>query len=461
VWIHGTLSVKEPLHIGDGEILEHPHAGSEDHGIGGLQTIARDIEGFPVIPGTSLKNLLRRFLTSSEEDERSQRLFGREASPGSTEDGVSDTGTGGRVTFYTASVQRGAQQIPADFTEVWTHVVIDRETGAAETRRLFRVQAVRPGTAFHVRVLCDQLTREDVGSVLGALDMLSKGHADRGLPTAIGADCRNGWGRVEWTLLGVEESMRVSDWAIVPFPPIAGRGGELLRGDACLRKYPLSQPPPQAAWLRINLELAFEEGLLVGGYEGAARDHPPEGQVRKAPDPRAQRDAEGKPILPGSSLRGVLRERAEWILRQRSSTHCTPQRPCLDVDNLCCACQLLGARGFASPLWIPIFHLISGGQRRVRTRNALDRWTGGTVNKMLWDTEYFDRPILSGVLFLECRATCDAEKLLTLLLRDLREGWIAVGGSTGVGFGTCASNTRIDYVYPQTWGTRHDSRQGE
>lgn len=137
-------------------------------------------------------------------------------------------------------------------------------------------------------------------------------------------------------------------------------------------------------------------------------------------------------VLPGTSLKGILRHRAEYILRRLG----------LDVDALE---NLMGAssseKKIKSRFIVAESYIAPKNFAEIEhTRTKIDRFTGGTLQGTLFTTtpayqKIFDAPTLK--LRFEIRNAVDSEVGLAIfLLRDLWLGRVAVGGEKSVGRGT-------------------------
>ncbi|MBE8953023.1 MAG: hypothetical protein SR1Q7_07760 [Quinella sp. 1Q7] len=130
-------------------------------------------------------------------------------------------------------------------------------------------------------------------------------------------------------------------------------------------------------------------------------------------------------VLPGTSLKGILRHRAEYILSRLG----------LDVAALE---NLMGAsssdKKIKSRFIVAESYIASENFAEVEhTRTKIDRFTGGTLQGTLFTTtpayqKNFDAPTLK--LQFEIRDADDSEAGLAIfLLRDLWLGRVAVGGN--------------------------------
>lgn len=157
------------------------------------------------------------------------------------------------------------------------------------------------------------------------------------------------------------------------------------------------------------------------------------------------RDHDGNPLIPGSSLKGVLRSTAERILRTVDTAVCDPLRdPCVKADEelepailrqrLCRVCRLFGSQQHAGR--IQVGDLVAQGARTlVRDGVAIDRRELKTGEGLKYDYEV----VAPGAVFKGRLRVDDPEEgelgfILTLL--DLVDaGLVTVGGGASRGLG--------------------------
>lgn len=199
---------------------------------------------------------------------------------------------------------------------------------------------------------------------------------------------------------------------------------------------------------RITARLEAVTGLRIGAgkqTDAAATDQP------------VLRDALGRPFLPGSSLKGVLRSGLESVLRAVDTADlnacdlfaapCVPhtrdggrtREPQVDevLANSCSACLLFGSPAIAGRVLVRDAALVEQDFFRTELRDGvgIDRDLGTARTKIKYDTEV----VPAGSLFeLEIRAdNVDPLRLaLVLMAIDLLDrGDIRVGGMTTRGLG--------------------------
>ena len=159
------------------------------------------------------------------------------------------------------------------------------------------------------------------------------------------------------------------------------------------------------------------------------------------------RDA-GGPVVPGSTLKGVLRSRVEYVCRVCGVDACAGSAPpACPADRPCPPCRLFGRAGETGG---------RGGRRaavavadsrivapvpETRTHVALDRFTGGARDQLL----FTDDVVTAGwfritVEALDGALTAVDTALLDAALTDLDAGLVGIGSRTTAGYGT----VRID-----------------
>jgi CRISPR/Cas system CSM-associated protein Csm3 (group 7 of RAMP superfamily) len=177
---------------------------------------------------------------------------------------------------------------------------------------------------------------------------------------------------------------------------------------------------------RFTLEATFS-------LDGSLLIRSGQANTGKAPDV-VHLKSNGKPVVSGTSLAGVLRHRAERIVKTLQSTPSTDE-PFLvkalfgDVDEKHKTAQ-------ASRLIVHEAE-IKKSHDMVQNRIAIDRFTGGAYHGALFD----EQPVWGGdntelTIELELRSPKEYEiGLLLLLLKDLWTGDLPVGGESSIGRG--------------------------
>lgn len=169
----------------------------------------------------------------------------------------------------------------------------------------------------------------------------------------------------------------------------------------------------------------------------------------------------GEPVIPGSSLKGVIRSYIERLLSSNLIEEyrgcLIVNEPCIDdkkakeirgnkdekqaaqdiYNNICDVCKLFGCNHFASKINISDAVLLEGTTANFDIRDgvAIDRDTLTAADGKKYNFEC----VSAGTKF-EFKMTCEnlekkQIKLLKIIVRLLKEGELKVGGKTSAGLG--------------------------
>ncbi len=459
--IRGCLITETPLFIGSGGVTTRPGLDNDGKPVE-IADCARDAADKPILPGSSLRGVLRAWLElTNPNDPLIDQIFGQDSS-------ASASGRGGEAEFHDAFLTLPRTEPPPlphwdSERQTWVEIInsIDRERGAAAENHLAHFETVAPGCGFEV-IISGQ--SEDPDPVIALLLTALEGFNDPAEPVTLGGDTASGKGRLRWEFRAIE-TMQAGD--VIRWLEQAERGmasetysavdsGELSR----LRAKAGEPPRADNNLIELPLTLRFDGPFLV--------NDPPVDKDEGEADARPRLDAMGRILLPAKSFRGVLRSRGEKILRtlldldeaqwqckeiQQWVHHriacrpeiarlaCRPLRRAEDKDeHLCLACQVFGAPGWRSPLALSDF-VPEEGACEIQTQEmlAVDRFTGGGREGAKYNARAVIDPLFQGRIALDRnRAPSFALGLLALVLRDLKEGELSFGwGSAGKGYGRC------------------------
>ena len=451
--ITATVTTASELHLG---------------GVGGHETaddaLARDGAGRLVIPGTSLAGVLRRAVDL--EPALVNHWFGPENADHAARVWVSDA----------------VETTEATVIDTRTHVGIDRFTGAAKDGILYTTEVVPPGVGFGVEIRVVPLpsdpatndARTVVSACIAALHSLS-----------VGAKTGSGRGR-----LAVRDVMvRYSDLSTPAGVLAALRGQDPVDAD-------LGATPARPALAgNVVFRLPWRPDGPVQVTESWADHEADRGPITSScvlEDGSVGRCF----VIPGTSVRGAMRSHAERIVRTLTGVRTTPDEAFIDqvrAGDMEALVHLFGAAGaeeddacrgaisvsdvrsapFDAALWRKVrnaekrtakngserpterspaavavdkfnesLHGSTGLWLDLVTRNAIDRWTGGTKDAVLFGTVEVHADRLDTWQPIEITFTpggTDTDlaslALLTITLRDLVDGWIALGHGTTRGAG--------------------------
>jgi CRISPR-associated RAMP protein (TIGR02581 family) len=181
-----------------------------------------------------------------------------------------------------------------------------------------------------------------------------------------------------------------------------------------------------------------------------------------------------KLYLPGTSLRGVLRSRAEYITRKLSPNIEGPL--CCDpfhknfcgkyftkreedthvrlsakeiYKRSCAVCRIFGNTAFASRIEVEDSSDIQG-ERTIRDHIAIDRFTGGVRSGANFKDLCAENKTFTSKVRVFNFETWQLG-LLAYVLRDLEKGLLAIGGGKSKGYGNCTA--AVENLQVHYWGS--------
>lgn len=452
--IDGYLTTRTPLHIGSGSAITHADLKAANELVD-ITAVETDSNGRAYIPGTSIKGNLRSWFEKSGIDSTiTEQLFGSRKTD-------AEKAVGGKAEFWNAyaltsqdNKYSAAYWRPDRLTDITVSVSIDRCTRTAVEQKLFHHEFVPPGITFEMSISLQDVSDEDIATLLCALQNGFSGND----PITMGASTGNGWGRFDWKLKGIAriDKAGVKKWlhegaaavglnALMPLP-------EEKRRDLMDKVDKMEIVPPDTR-LKIGLRLKFKGLFLVNDpsrvKEGETADHMP------------RLNHEGKVVLPAESFRGALRSQAERIIRTVGGQACGPSGPCKAISrieellNLCPACQVFGGTGWKSSISFHDFVMCDDKEPIIQEFVAIDRFTGGGAEHLKFNAEAVPDPELEGKVSIDMdRINPCGLGILILAFRDLIEGDITFGFGASKGYGACTAeimDINIPSNLPEEW----------
>ena len=393
--------------------------------------VARDGLGRLMIPGTSLAGALRAWLGSVTADSGGV-MFGQ-AALGAVFGELEHQGQDGVVCRIMVDDAVADEDVRMDIRD---GVGIDRATGSAAAGVLYQQEVVPPGSKFAVRITAAQ-TATDTERVGLALDLLvaalAAGRVD------IGAARTRGLGQVRLTditrtRVDLADRDQVLSW-LCGHPAGAPAAEVALPGDG-----------------RLGIEMTWAAVTPVMVRASTVNEAEPDRD--RAVDTVPLRSGEdGALLLPGSSVKGVLRFHAERITRAVRSVNEISERWLEQVNDprLGSVLALFGTAGdhrggedrpaaAGRRGALAVHDCLGTADSRVVTHVAVDRWTGGAAENLLFPVQ---EPV--SAQWQPIRMSLEVERadedggqalaLLLLVLRDLADGWLTLGfgGTRGRG----------------------------
>ncbi|MFO0869067.1 MAG: TIGR03986 family CRISPR-associated RAMP protein [Pirellulales bacterium] len=437
--ISGTFTTTSPLHIGSGEMVtfDHPSLKDGDDQPNDIQAVVRDYRGLPCIPGSALKGVLRSWAEQRLPTHQCAlaRIFGeRDVASASAESGWAE--------FCTAHVQSPSPEKRLElsrcvpywndhaFTGILSHVSIQRDTGAAAPEKLFFEEYVPEGISFAVEIHVARLNRSDIELLLAILEQGSQ-HPTH--PLHFGGNGADGWGRMNWHLETVQTCV---------LPEIRT---DQVGFDYCIHPcHDLQLPsltPQLPAFVTLQLQLDLQGPFLVNDSSRTKPAGCSAEDKRLFTDFFPLRRADGRTWLPASSLRGSLRERAEFLLQSLTGDR---QDPSGDGPIE----RLFGTTGQRARLTIA--EPCEKTECRLDRRQdfvALDRFTGGAAEGAKFDATYAERPTLEVQLTLGLEGLQPEDvALFRTTLQDVCEGRVPFGWGGSKGYGDATGRLNAGFL---------------
>lgn len=377
--------------------------------------VARDGWGEPYLPGTSVAGSLR----AAAPAEVRTALFGREL--GGEEP---DRASAVRVLGTTLG-------LPDRDGELQTRrrTAVHRHRAAAAAKTLHTRELLPPGTKLRVWLRLDEA--DGVPGLDELIDVLRRWRP------YIGGGRGTGHGhahlrRVRHRRLDLDTVEGLTFWLRHGGPELVDDTAEIVLGGG-------AGPAPYVFGRALSFRVV--DALHIG-----TGDRPAGGPRATGPAP-VLRDHQGVPVVPGTSWKGVLRARVEYVLRSVGLPVCTS----VGGEGTCGSCVVCGdfgwtgstddtdtAVGARGPLLFTD-SVISGSRPRVRRHVALDRVFGGARPGAL----YAEEVIEEGTLALHIRSDRSPDPLvraaLVLALCDVADGYVGIGRGTTRGQGTLAA----------------------
>lgn len=379
-----------------------------------------DASGAPLIPATSLAGVLRGYTAETRGVPVANAVFGyvpdsHEAKKRAAEKDPAFTERVCPVRVYDGLYSGGGKPFfitTRDMAALRDKVGID---GAK-----FDMEAVEPGACFTAYI---ELTKETVSYAEGPVTAYLPREIEAALSAMhagllrLGTKTTRGYGEVSLTVK--EKTFTgVSDW--LDF--------DMADDDAWQGAEETDLTAPEALTLRLGLRL--RGGISVREYTTA-----PGTKGETMPDYRqlslhtADRNGCPEPVIPGTSWAGAFRARyAEFAgEKETEALFGFVHQKKKDGDDKTQKARIVFSES-----------RITGGVWKITTRNAIDRFSGGTKNGALYTEETYYGGSTELVISFPKEAGEIERSLLCACLADLHNGFLAVGGLTSVGRGLFA-----------------------
>lgn len=363
--------------------------------------VITDALGRPFIPGTSMAGVFREHILQDLGQKAADYYFGKRTIGNRREDS-SDS----RIITYDATLgnPKGYKISRRD------GVHLDEFKTAVEGAK-YDFQIVEPGSRF-VTYIEQDITEpdyEDIGALIADLWMTQG--LDFGFKTTRGlghAVCETGRVyRKEFNL-----ATQAAEWLNFDiYDEKAWNENDTYKvGDCVVR-----------TGTTIELTLRQEGGISIRRYTTKISLD----ENASAPDYEQLCDGNGIPIIPGTSWAGAFRHHIEGIMHESVDEFFGYVRPgAKESEN-----KKRSSISFNDST-------LSGGGFKTITRNAIDRFTGGTIDGALYTEKTYYGGTCTLTIRLSGRITDTRfKRVLACAIMDLHLGILSVGGLTAVGRG--------------------------
>ena len=150
----------------------------------------------------------------------------------------------------------------------------------------------------------------------------------------------------------------------------------------------------------------------------------------------------GKPVIPGSSWNGAIRSDARKILQELG---CDTEK----VNEILERCFGTAKRKKQAQIVVGE-SVIEGAVRLPMTRNQINRFDASTKDGALYsEIAYFGGKTSLEFLIKKEEDWMAMAGILKLIIRDIQEGYLAVGGETAIGRGIFEPDEERDVIYSE------------
>ena len=433
---HVTVEAQTPLCIGSGEkdVLSD-------------SIIAKDSNGLPYIPGTTLAGILRHTVSKKTAD----KLFGTKSQKSND-----NSGEGSRIIFSEGKIIGpegkaidGLQTIDWEdnfYKEFYNlpirqHVRIG-ETGASEETGKFDNQIIYKGTrfCFDIEILSPSDEIEELEEILEHISSET---------FRIGGHSRSGLGEVKVISLKAKSLNLNEDKDLREYLTL---DSSLNKDYSSWNEYQASAKASTPVWYRYDLNLTPDDFFIFGsGLSNDKADITPieEKIILWSSDEKPYFSSE-LILIPASSVKGTLRHRTAYYMNMKKGFYADKiEKNCLREyigSNNDAIRQLFGyedrktgTQKRGNVLFSDIFIDSNDVKKKIFNHVAIDRLTGGTIDGALFSEEAIygkNCPNIHTSIYINPSGIDnDSIEAFERALEDLCSGMLPLGNGTGRGHG--------------------------
>ena len=417
--ISGTIKTESPLVIGSGD-------SSQDTDV----IIQKDEQNKPFIPASSIAGALRHIfleeLDLGENREYIEALFGYSKNNFSEENETEQN-------IITSSIFFNDIHIKGPYTiEIREGIKINAEKGVSESGFKFDYELLAKNAIFQFQMEIDQSETVKTESVLSFIKTLK--YLLKNSMIEVGSKVTSGFGKIKL----IEEKHQMFDFSekadVIAWlfnKPSKDRGLSNIEKErnAIVFPYNLSKHND----FKITIGVALKTSLIVRSYS----PNP------EAPD-MSSIASNNNHIIPGTTVKGVLRNRAEKIIRTISNL--SEKENNIVIDSLFGCLQNSSNNAFSQKsrfLTEESYIAEETVCEMIQERNKIDRFTNETINTALFDempvwpkSDSYSKKLKTTEICFSVRNFKNWEAGLALLImKDLMTEDIPFGGDKSIGRG--------------------------
>ena len=354
------------------------------------QDILVDKEGKPFIPGTSLAGVFTDYIKKCHIDD--EETFQPKRNDQNLQSPV----------FFSDSVLKS--EFKKDTRD---GIKLKDEQKLTEDGAKYDFEIVDIGTKFVFRIEITHRKNEDIKYreyVEECLKAMDEGSI------LLGAKTTRGLGRVKITLLKHRSFTKENAREYIQFTPY----NEFMYED-----YSLDNVKLTPLYATIKLDLKLNGGISIRKYNANAQEE----------DFHHITNKNNQPIIPGTSWNGMIKKQFKYYFETILGHNENETKALFGfVDS--------NSKNKQKSQIIIEEHIIDGGEEVVMTRNSIDRFSGGTVERRLFTerTHYYGQTQLV-IRIPQKLMSDDIMSAFECIIQDIDNGFIALGGQTAVGRG--------------------------
>lgn len=421
--VTGKITLESPLLIGDGTGDESYESTKDIH-------VLKNKQEQPFIPGTSLAGVLRDYVMSCG-DEDAAELFGN------------------------ADTEQSMLQISDIVLEnaVLTTrdgVRIDSVTGTAVNGAKFDYEAVNKGADGQLKISI-KLRKKHENKVQDIRKAFIKLRARLEEGIAVGGKTATGFGRIKMTetasgYYNFGNPADVKAW-LLDYENIPKNASDKIT-EKC------KATVAETNRLIVDADFAIRSAMLIRDLDVSVEDRD---KNISAVFKRSGNDF----VIPGTSLKGVLRSHSAYILDVMGC----PAKFANEFINNLMGYSEDNEHKAKSRLYVEETYIKNGVKEYPQPRTRIDRITGGVVRSALFSTKPIwqkEQGCATVHIHFEIKNAKEEEVgLALLLLRDMWLGKVAIGGEKSIGRGTLNGiSAKVSYNGDYELGTKGKVTKG-